>query len=324
MSKIHSKDDYLRQEKAFHLMSLSAIATSNTAFAKQVDSLGFKLLPDYSHGDLSKPRFCCTAVQNKENLKEVFLLNRGLPWEKMNFWGCLEELPDILAATRGKEPEDTHLLTKKLYDIRRDKDLEKITVIGHSRGALVVDHTADKVEIASSKYTSVLTLSAESPGVSWLNIQNPDYIQYISDFHSIINSCGTPSSPRPIAIQNTPQNITGREFVELGFELHGIQSLLDNFSSQAPLAPRPACFSYAYEDFINKGGKPSLQAAIAVKGGNMIKNMSAIPATMCNLLIDAIRPDSYAIKENDFWNGWNDLEGLAEVALTGLAIECLF
>jgi len=321
MSKIHSKDEYLRKEKAFHLMSLSASASSNSAFAQQVDSLGFKLLPEYSHGDLSKPRFCCTTVQNKENPKEVFLLNRGLPWEKMNFWGCLEELPDIIAATRAKKPEDTHFLEKKLYDIRRDKDLEKITVIGHSRGALVVDHTADVPEIASSQYTSVLTLSVESPGVSWLDVRNPDYIEYISDFHSIINSCGTPSSKNPIAIQNTPKNIMGREFIELGFELHGIQSLCDNFSSQSVLPTRPACFSYAYKDFISRGGKPSIQAAIAVKSGNIIKNMSTVPATICGLLVDAVRPDSYSSEENNFWS---DLEDWFEIGLTGLAMEYFF
>ena len=152
----------------------------------------------------------------------------------------------------------------------------------------------------------MLTLSVESLGVNWLDVQNPYYIEYISDFHSIINSCGTPSSKNPIAIQNTPKNIMGREFIELGFELHGIQSLFDNFFSQSALSARPACFSYTYIDFISRGGKPSIQAAMAVKSGNIIKNMSAVPAAICGLLVDAVRPDSYTSEESNFWGDLED------------------
>ena len=69
------------------------------------------------------------------------------------------------------------------------------------------------------------------------------------------------------------------------------------------------------------GGKPSIQAAIAVKSGNIIKNMSTVPATICGLLVDAVRPDSYSSEESNFWS---DLEDWFEIGLTGLAMEYFF
>ena len=166
MSKLPEDSKSERNLQAFELMDLVASAKSDSDFSAKVKRLGFDYLSDYSHGNLDKPRFCCTTVCDSDDPKKIYVISRGLSWRTLNFSGFLEELPDIVAAARSSKPEDTGILEKKLFDINRDMDIDEITVVGHSRGALVVDYNADNEVLISSKYRSARVLSIESPGSS--------------------------------------------------------------------------------------------------------------------------------------------------------------
>ena len=218
--------------KLFELMSLAASAESDSDFSTKAKKLGFDYLSDYSHGNLDKPRYCCATVFDSDNPKKVYVINRGLSWRTMNFFGFLEELPDVIAAARSKEPEDTMVLKKKLFDINRDMDIEEITDIGHSRGALVFDYNANNELLISNEYTSARVVSIESPGSPWLTVRNLDYMEYVSNFPSIINSCGSSSSKNPIAIANHKGIIKGKDFLYHSFMPHGIDGMVANFGSQ--------------------------------------------------------------------------------------------
>lgn len=293
MSKLPEDSKSKRNLQAFELMDLVASAKSDSDFSAKAKRLGFDYLSDYSHGNLDKPRFCCTTVCDSDDPKKIYVINRGLSWRTLNFSGFLEELPDIVAAARSSKPEDTGILEKKLFDINRDMDIDEITVVGHSRGALVVDYNADNEVLISSKYRSARVLSIESPGSSWLNVRNPDYIEYISNFPSIINSCGSSSSKNPVAIVNYNGITTGKDFLYHSFMSHGIDSMFANFSSQEIVKSRITSFSGAYDNFIKLGGSSSISSTLFVKSGSAIKNMSFLTSVFCNLMIEALRPNSY-------------------------------
>ena len=55
------------------------------------------------------------------------------------------------------------------------------------------------------------------------------------------------------------------------------------------------------------------------KGGSLC--LASDTATICGLLVDAVRPDSYSSEESNFWS---DLEDWFEIGLTGLAMEYFF
>ena len=196
MAKLPESSKSARNQQAFELMDLVASAKSDSDFSTKAKRLGFDYLSDYSHGNLDKPRFCCTTVRDSDNPRKVYVMNRGLSWRTLNFSGFLEELPDIIAAARSRKPEDTGILAKKLFDINRDMDIDEITVVGHSRGALVVDYNADNEVLISSESRSARVLSIESPGSSWLNVRNPDYICLLY----------TSPSPRDLSTSRMPSS----------------------------------------------------------------------------------------------------------------------
>ena len=295
MAKLPESSKSARNLQAFELMNLAANAESDLDFSARAKRLGFNYLPDYSHGSLDKPRFCCTTVQEIDNPKNIYIMNRGLSWRTLNFSGFLEELPDIIAAARSRKPEDSGVLEKKLFDVRRDKDVEEITLVGHSRGGLVVDYNADNEFLISDEYMSARVISIESPGSSsWFKVRNPDYVEYISNFSGMVNACGTSSSKNPIAITNRKKITKGKDFLYHSFESHGIDTMLANFRFQVSLESRITCFNEAYGNFVKLGGKSSICSTLAVKMGDAIKNMSFFTSVFCSLMIDAVRPDSYA------------------------------
>ncbi len=212
----------------------------------------------------------------------------------MNFFGFLEELPEILAAARSKKPEDTGVLEKKLFDINRDRDVEEITIVGHSRGALVVDHSADTEPLVDGRFGYTRVISVESPGVYGLKVKNLNYVEYISSFSSIINAFGTSASPKPIMIKNTDGIKRGKDFLHHSFDLHGMDSMHKNFSEQFPLEGRISCFSESYASFIKQGGVSTIRSTMAVEAANAIKGMSLVPRVATNLLLNCIRPNSYS------------------------------
>ncbi len=67
MKKLPDESKSERNLLAFRLMDLVAQAESNKDFSVKAARLGYKFLPEYSHGDLSLPRFCCTTVQKSDS-----------------------------------------------------------------------------------------------------------------------------------------------------------------------------------------------------------------------------------------------------------------
>ena len=74
---------------------------------------------------------------------------------------------------------------------------------------------------------------------------------------------------------------------------HGIDSMFANFNSQEIVKSRITSFSGAYDNFIKLGGSSSICSTLFVKSGSAIKNMSFLTSVFCNLMIEALRPNSY-------------------------------
>ena len=181
-----------RHKQAFQLMSIAATAKSDKDFANKVEEIDFTLLSDFSHGDLGKPRFCCVVVQSKVNPEIIYVLNRGLSWKTLNFWGFLEEFHDILAAMRSKEPEDSHILMEVLGKVHERLKISELVVIGHSRGALVVKYNSDKIhQKFDPQYEIVRTISVDSPGSDNIVVESSSHFQYVSTTFSRVSICIT-------------------------------------------------------------------------------------------------------------------------------------
>ena len=274
-----------RHKQAFQLMSIAATAKSDQDFSNKVEEIGFTALSDFSHGDLSKPRFCCVVVQNKINPEIVYVLNRGLSWKTLNFWGFLEEFQDILAAMRSKEPEDSHILMEVLGKIQENLEISELVVIGHSRGALVVKYNSDAIhEKFDDQYKIVRTISVDSPGNNHLEVESSSHSQYVSSFSSVINTCGKHHS-QAICIKNIAAH-GGKSFFLKSIESHDMGRLHDSFFKQIKVKKgRPETYTDAYKNFLAKGGEFTFIEAIAVLLGERIKEMSQESIAICDSLI---------------------------------------
>ena len=76
MAKLPESSKSARNLQAFELMNLAANAESDLDFSARAKRLGFNYLPDYSHGSLDKPRFCCTTVQEIDNPKKISFITK--------------------------------------------------------------------------------------------------------------------------------------------------------------------------------------------------------------------------------------------------------
>ena len=77
MSKISLISREERNKFGFYLSNLVSEAKSISELTKVFDGLDLKLLTDYSHGDLDKPRFCCITAQSKKDSGIIYVLSRG-------------------------------------------------------------------------------------------------------------------------------------------------------------------------------------------------------------------------------------------------------
>ena len=74
---------------------------------------------------------------------------------------------------------------------------------------------------------------------------------------------------------------------------HVMDSMFASFYSQEFVKSRITSFSGAYDNFIKLGGSSSSCSTLFVKSGSAIKNMSFLISVFCNLMIEAVRPNSY-------------------------------
>lgn len=312
-----------RVEKAFELMYSVAELKSDKEFETEMKNDGFKFLEDYSYGSLEKPRLCTKVVQEIDNPKKIYVINRGLSWSNMGFWSLLEETPDIIAISRGHKPEGFDILQEKLDNIKRDFSIEEITIVGHSRGALVVDYNADSEWLTRDGYKPMV-VSIESPGTAKdFEVNNPNYLEYISNFPSIINACGTSSSKNTIAINNHVNIDAQQNFVNNSFISHGITSLKASLKDQSVLEERISCFDTAYELFLGSGGKSCYYSKLAVEFCKNFRNIQNSSNKTTNKIVnildqavDYVRPNSLVDDDSQFWLDESDFINLSLIGQT--------
>jgi len=254
-------------KKAMQLMTELVESGSDQEFAQKINLLGYSVIPKYSYGKLSEPGFCLATIYEKANPNVFFVLNRGLSWQHQNLGGFYAELPDILAVLGSNKPADSAMLPKKIYDIRREETIEKMTVIGHSRGALVVQHNADNECFNPSYYSNTRLIAVESPGVNGLKVKNTNTIGYKA-FPNFINCWGAMPFKDNTMIHNCTKLIN-KGFFEMSCDWHGMQSIYNNFNRQLPLKGWITS-DLAYMNFLRLGGKMDWLSMSLMVSGKLI------------------------------------------------------
>ncbi len=253
---------------AILLMTKLVEAGSDREFAEEASLLGYSVIPKYSYGKLSEPGYCLATIVEKTNSNIFIVLNRGVSWQHQNWNGLCKEWSDIMATLGSKPPADSDMLPKKIYDIRREETIEKMTVIGHSRGALVVQHNADKECFDPIHHANTRLIAVESPGVNGLKVKNTNTIGYKA-YPNFINCWGGLAFKTNSMVVNYTKIDKG--FFEMSCDWHSIKSIYDNFHRQLSIQ-KWVTPDMAYFNFLHFGGKMDWLSMSLMVGAKSIHN----------------------------------------------------
>ena len=244
-----AKQRIISDKEAIGLMAKFVSSVSEEEFFTEMNESGYDILLDFSSDDFLEPGYQIVTVCQQENPNIIVVLNRGLSWHHQTLKGFLQEWPDISAAFASKPPVESDILPKKISDIRDKKIVEEMTIIGHSRGALAVQHNAD---VSCINYPNTRLIAVDSPGIKGLKVQNPNTVGYKA-LPNAINCWGDFAFEENHVILNHTK-FTEKGFFQASCDLHGIKGIYDNFEKQQPLK-QPYTFELAYMTFCTLGGK---------------------------------------------------------------------